>query len=357
MGGAHLDDQLKKAVADALSGIFPGEGAEVEGGGGGGGGGNRASAGAAGGRPDVGERDTPEIAEARASAAEVDFSLPFSGENELAAYGVLLQGAESLLKRYPTSLEQDLMLLGKVPMGAAAAGAKNGNEDAGEDGSGWVQVDLATAPVLPPRLQAAISMRVETKRILHAVVLECLLGMRQSYALIAAERALRVSAEAPVPDGDARAQAMEQRRTTVHEKMRAHFESGSEEWEGKWQVWRRRVARVWGKSVREVGNFLEGRGAQSVSSAEHVLSANVRRTEKIVRDLIQKGLLDNALGSVSRAASALNAGGAGGGEDEREMLGGGVDVAALRDAERKRTEDLRKVEEAAEGEAMETIEL
>jgi hypothetical protein len=342
MGSAHLDDQLKKAVADALSGIFPAEELERPGEG----------AGAPAGTSGAGERDTPEIAEARASAAEVDFSLPFSGENELAAYGVLLQGAESLLKRYPTSLEQDLKLLGKLPMGAKTlpeAGESAGNEEVEEDGSGWVQDEPASTPVLPPRLRAAVSMRVETKRILHAVVLECLLGMRQSYALIAAERALRVSAEAPVPAGDSRALAMEQRRATVHEKMRSHFERGSEEWEAKWQLWRRRVARVWGKSVRDVGNFLEGRGAQSVSTAERVLSANVKRTEEIVRDLIQKGLLDNALGRATKP---------GGVADEREMLGGGVNVAALRDAERKRMQDLRKLEEeTGEGEAMETIEL
>ena len=126
-------------------------------------------------------------------------------------------------------------------------------------------------------------------------------------------------------------------------------ERSSEEWEAKWQLWRRRVARVWGKSVRDVGNFLEGRGAQSVSTAERVLSANVKRTEEIVRDLIQKGLLDNALGRATKP---------GGVADEREMLDGGVNVAALRDAERKRMEDLRKLEEeTGEGEAMETIEL
>ena len=149
---------------------------------------------------------------------------------------------------------------------------------------------------------------------------------------------------------------MEQRRANVHEKMRMHFDKGSKEWEGKWLVWRRRVARVWGKSVREVGNFLEGRSSQSVSSAERVLSENVKRTEEIVRDLIQKGLLDNALKKMVGGASG--AGGAGEHVDEREMLGGAVNIDALRGAEQERMEDLRKLNEhEGDGDSIETIEL
>ena len=357
LNSGNIDDQLKKAVADALSGIFPegsldGKVAAAA----------AAAADSSGGDDAKGENDSPEIAEARASAAEADFSLPFSGENELAAYGVLLQGAETLLKRYPTSLEQDLRLLAKVPVGQSNVQRQNTNEPSegasliAEDGSGWVRLaskDRGSAVAggrLSPRAEAAVMMRIETKRVLHAVVLECLLGMRQAYSLIAAERALRVSAEPPVPKGNARAQEMEERRKSVHEKMRKHFERGSKEWEAKWHVWRRSVARVWGKSLSEVGNFLEGRSSESMSSAENVLSENVKRTEEIVRDLIQKGLLDGALDRMGRP----NAG------DERELLGGGLDINALRDAEEMRKADLEKLnnlEEEVSDDGIETIEL
>ena len=72
--------------------------------------------------------------------------------------------------------------------------------------------------------------------------------------------------------------------------------------------------------------------------------------------LIQKGLLDNALKDTEMVAGL---GRTGNNADEREMLGGAVNIEALREAERERMEDLRKLNEVEEGdgESIETIEL
>ena len=280
-----MDAQLKEAVEQALAGMFSGgvdpvaKDTAAE----------RAEQGDGGVAPPnapPGIRKTapesPEIAKARAAANGVDFSFPIGGANEFAAYSVLLQGAEALLKQHPTTLLQDLALLGRRPVDTDTLPVDASVEDRLDAETAWE--DFAPPHGRPSsRATQAIMMRIETKRILHAVVLECLHGMRHSYELVAAERKEELESEAAPPEGDAYIAKMETKRNTVHAKMRAHYEEGSQKWDAKWRVWRRRVHRIWG------GDGDDPTRRSAALDAEGMLNANAARTEQIVSALLKKG--------------------------------------------------------------------
>lgn len=160
---------------------------------------------------------------------------PINGENELNLYMSLMHGAETLLRKYPTSLEQDVLYFSKEYQNAP------------------------NAVKLTPKQTQALMMRIEIKRILHATILESMLGMRNAYKLQAKERDYDlpntdegkkdtdVTPESPGSTMDDN--EMETKRVRIQSQMLKHFDKGTSEWQDQWETWREEIRLTWGQET------------------------------------------------------------------------------------------------------------
>ena len=160
---------------------------------------------------------------------EINPAEPINGENEFNLFSSLLHGAESLLRKYPTSLEEDLYYFSEA-------------------------YENSPNPIkLTSKQKQALMMRIEIKRILHATILESMQGMKNAYAMQATERDYDLPKEGevelnklkqPVAKHD---NEMEVKRIKIQSGMLNHFDEGTSKWHDQWETWREDIRLTWGK--------------------------------------------------------------------------------------------------------------
>jgi len=227
--GMNLDTDLKRAVAEAMHGMFPGESDQS----------TNTPVGSNNDSPappkttktpEITETERKKIENAVTIAKKIDVSKPWNGKHEANVHDVLLRGAESLLRSYPTSLSVDVQLLGRVPV----------------DGRSSPKMTESSL-TLTPRTYQALLMRIETKRILHSIVLECLYGIKKAHNMSSVSRRNQLQAEKPLPNNaDTHTKGMGKKRNNIHQKMNQHFATENIRWIKLWEEWRRSVYLTWG---------------------------------------------------------------------------------------------------------------
>ena len=273
-----LEKDLKKAVTDAMRGIFPDDGSATD----------TADTNASE-EPiptttttKATEKEKKDVIIAETFASSLDVSKPWKGKHEADVHDVLLRGAEVLLREYPTSLVSDLHLLGKISTGELGEWMTNNNTKESE-----INSETKSSVTMTPRRYQALLMRIETKRILHSIVLECLHGIRKAHAMAFVARIGTLKAELLLPnDADLRTKEMETRRTNIHEKMEKHYEKENTKWMKMWIQWRKSIHLVWGDSKEnEDPTLRDARDAE----VELLLKQNA---QKIVKDLEQQKIVE-----------------------------------------------------------------
>ena len=149
----------------------------------------------------------------------------FHGDNEVAVFTALAHGAEVLLAKYPTSLEQDLSYF-----------------------------DPRSPHKLTLFQRQALIMRIELKRILHAFILECMQGLRSGFKMQATERDYGLPDEVEAKKGSTAAldeglHPMEKKRIDIQKQMISHFHKGTKEWDEQWEQWREDIRLAWGEQT------------------------------------------------------------------------------------------------------------
>jgi hypothetical protein len=224
-------------------------------------------------------------------ARTIDVSKPWKGEHEHHVHSVLLRGAETLLKAYPTSLEEDLQWLGVVrSSGSSSGGSSSGGRESTDGVSDavddtWTVLQPKIKQSMSERQRQAVLMRIETKRILHSTVLESLHGMRKAHNMSHGYRSAQLLDETVLPlDSDDKTKDMEVKRNAIHVKMKEHFLRESREWDKKWRSWRRSVHLVWGGGGLPDPMEREAR--------EHQVNQIIAENAKMIAEEIKKEAID-----------------------------------------------------------------
>lgn len=269
-----LDKDLQQAVADAMKGMFPGSGEKDDDKN------NKPSIDPT--IPVLSAQEMADLKVVKATASTMDTSLPLKGSHEAQVCDVLLRGAEILLKAYPTSLENDLLWLGRAPRTkdhAQTTTPDNKQDEQDElDRDGWTTSTSSTATTaldaLTPRAYQAMLLRIETKRILHSIVLENLHCLRKAHNMSYVANNRQLTKEPTLPlNADERTKEMELKRKTIHKQMSEHFTAENSEWDRAWRHWRRKIHLVWGGGN---GPDPTERGALD-EKIERVISVNAQR--------------------------------------------------------------------------------
>jgi hypothetical protein len=269
-----LDKDLQQAVADAMKGMFPGSGEKDDDKN------NKPSIDPT--IPVLSAQEMADLKVVKATASTMDTSLPLKGSHEAQVCDVLLRGAEILLKAYPTSLENDLLWLGRAPRTkdhAQTTTPDNKQDEQDElDRDGWTTSTSSTATTaldaLTPRAYQAMLLRIETKRILHSIVLENLHCLRKAHNMSYVANNRQLTKEPTLPlNADERTKEMELKRKTIHKQMSEHFTAENSDWDRAWRHWRRKIHLVWGGGN---GPDPTERGALD-EKIERVISVNAQR--------------------------------------------------------------------------------
>ena len=231
----NLEADLKRAVSNAMKDIIPDSGGSH---------GSNINNNIDENKSDIRKnslspKEIHDIKLAKQAALKLDTAKPITGTHEALVCNVLLKGAEILLNGYPTTLKEDLRWLGMVP-------------SVDEDGWSYDSSSTTTATNVKslldhPRAYQAILLRIETKRILHSIVLENLNCLRNAHNISYYERKKELINELPIPlNVDLHTKKMEEKRNSIHNKMNKHFTYKMVQWDTLWKSWRKRIHLVWG---------------------------------------------------------------------------------------------------------------
>eukprot|EP00750_Incisomonas_marina_P009434 INCI16001.2.p1 GENE.INCI16001.2~~INCI16001.2.p1 ORF type:complete len:418 (+),score=73.77 INCI16001.2:111-1364(+) len=161
----------------------------------------------------------------------------------------LLDNVEELLASYPTTLDEDVSLLRQHQQRYGLVGdCRTVDQSRGKEefpGTGEITAVERAAAL---RLQAAMVLRIEIKRILHATILECL----HRIALHFDDTSAGASKESEAQGlGNSRRQNKQQApkdtgaTETIEEAMLAHWRRGMHQWRTHWDEWRRDIDELW----------------------------------------------------------------------------------------------------------------
>lgn len=164
----------------------------------------------------------------------------------------LLDNVEELLATYPTTLDEDVSLLRQHQKKHGLTGdcLRMTDEPRGKEelpGTGEITAVERAAAL---RLQAALALRIEIKRILHATILECLrrIALHFDDTSVGASKSPQAQGlgdrhrnrnEEKGPKDDAGASE------TIEEAMLAHWRRGMQQWHTHWKEWRRDIDELW----------------------------------------------------------------------------------------------------------------